>query len=84
MICLGAPKDHETTIGLGELGVVLWGGVRWFTSLWGCLLGLVLMVEGVTNVAPDGGAVLEELICLPSYWQSLTHTFNRQHSHQIH
>ena len=35
LVRLGAPEDHETTIGLRELGVILWGGVRWFTGLWG-------------------------------------------------
>jgi hypothetical protein len=28
LIRLGAPEDHETAIGLGELGVVLWGGIH--------------------------------------------------------
>jgi hypothetical protein len=29
LVRLGAPEDHETVIGLRELDVVLWGGVRW-------------------------------------------------------
>jgi hypothetical protein len=28
-------------------------------------LGLVLLVEGATDVAPDGGSILEEVLCLP-------------------
>jgi hypothetical protein len=65
-ICLGAPEDHEAMIGLGELGVVLRGGVRWLIGLWGWLLGLALLAEGATDVALDGGAILEEVLHLPS------------------
>jgi hypothetical protein len=65
-VCLGAPEDHEVAIDLGELGVVLWSGVRWLASLWGWLLGLALLAVGATDVAPNDGAVLEEVLHLPS------------------
>jgi hypothetical protein len=62
----GAPEDHEIAIDLGELSVVLRAGVHWFTSLRGWLLGLTMLAKGVVDVAPDGGAILEEVIRLPS------------------
>ena len=37
---LGAPKDHEAVLGLGELVVFLLGAVRWVTSLRGRLRAL--------------------------------------------
>jgi hypothetical protein len=64
-ISLGAPKDHEAALGLGELIVFLLGTVHQVTSLWGKLLGLALLAEGATNVNLHGRAVLEEMLWLP-------------------
>jgi hypothetical protein len=64
-VCLGAPEDHEATINLQKLGVILWGGVRRLASLGGRLLGLALLAEGAMDVAPDGGAVFEVLLLSP-------------------
>jgi hypothetical protein len=63
-VCLGSPEDHEATISLQKLGVILWGGVHRLASLGGRLLGLALLAEGATDVAPDGGAVFEEVLLL--------------------
>ena len=65
LIHLGAPEDYEAAIGLEELGVVLRGVVRWLASLWGWLLGLVLLAKGAVDVAPNGGIVFEEVLHLP-------------------
>ena len=67
LVHLGACKDHEAVIDLGELGVVLRGGIRRLTSLRDRLLGLVLLVEGAANVAPNGGVVFEEVLRLPPW-----------------
>jgi hypothetical protein len=64
-ISLGAPKDHEAALGLGELIVFLLGTVRRVTSLWGKLLGLALLAEGATDVNLHGRVVLEEMLWLP-------------------
>ena len=65
LICLGAPKDHEAALGLGELVVFFLGTVHWVTGLWGRLLGLALLAKGATDVALQGGAVLEKMLHLP-------------------
>jgi len=62
---VGAPKDHEVALGLRELSVILLGTSRWVTDLQERLLGLALLAEGTTDVALHGGAVLEEVLCLP-------------------
>jgi hypothetical protein len=64
LIRLGAPEDHEVELGLRELGVLL-GIICSFAGLQGRLLGHSLLAKDATNVAPDGGAVLEEVLCLP-------------------
>jgi hypothetical protein len=66
LVRLGATEDHEVELRLGKLGVLL-GVVRPFTSLPGRLLGHALLAKDATNVAPDGGTVLEEVLCL-SLW----------------
>jgi hypothetical protein len=62
---LGALKDHEAALGLGELIVFLLGTVCWVTGLRGRLLGLALLAEGATDVALHGGTVLEKMLCVP-------------------
>jgi hypothetical protein len=69
LIHLGAPEDHEVELGLGELGVLL-GVVCPFAGLPGRLLGHALLAKDATNVAPDGGVVLEEVLCLPPVEQA--------------
>ena len=64
-ICLGALEDHEATLNLGELIVFLLGTVRRVAGLRDRLLGLALLAEGATDVAPHGSAILEEVLCLP-------------------
>jgi hypothetical protein len=65
LIHLGAPKDHEATLGLRALVVFLLGAVRWVIGLQGRLLGLALLAEGATDVALCGSIVLEEVPSLP-------------------
>jgi hypothetical protein len=69
IVHLGAPEDHEVELSLRELCVLL-GVVRPFAGLQGRLLGLALLAKGDKNVAPDGGAVLEEVLCLPPMEQA--------------
>ena len=59
------PQDHEAAISLGELDVVLQGSIHRLIGLWSWQLGLALLAEGATDVAPNGGVVLEEVLCLP-------------------
>ena len=70
LVGLGAPEDHEAMLGLRELGVFLLGAICWVTSLQGRLLGLALLAEGATDVAPHGSAILEEVLCLPPMEQA--------------
>ena len=65
LVRLGAPKDHEAVLGLGELIVFLLGAVHRVAGLQGSLLGLALLAEGATDVALHGSAVLEEMLRLP-------------------
>jgi hypothetical protein len=65
-ICLGAPKDHEAALSLGELILFPLGAVHQVTGLRGRLLGLALLAEGATDVALHGGVVLEKMLCLPT------------------
>jgi hypothetical protein len=64
-IRLGAFKDHEAALGLGEHIVFLLGAIRRVTGLQGRLLGLALLAEGAMDVAFHGGAVLEKILRLP-------------------
>jgi hypothetical protein len=64
-ICLGAPKDDEAALDLGELVVFLLGTVCRVVNLWGRLLGRALLVEGAKDVALHGNTVLEKMLCLP-------------------
>ena len=64
-IRLGAPKDHEATLGLRELVVFLLGTVHQVAGLRGRLLGLALLAEGATDVALHGSTILEEMLRLP-------------------
>jgi hypothetical protein len=64
-VCLGALEDHEAVLGLWELVIFLLCAYRWVTDLQGRLLGLALLAEGAMDVALYGGAVLEEVLCLP-------------------
>jgi hypothetical protein len=63
-ICLGALKDHEAALVLGELVVFLQGTACRVTSLRGRLLGLALLAKGATDVALHGCVVLEEMLRL--------------------
>ena len=64
-VCLGALEDHEAMISLRKLSVIHQGSVHRLAGLRGRLLGLTLLVEGAMDVAPDGGTILEEVLCLP-------------------
>lgn len=67
LIHLGAPKDHQAPLSLGELGLLLLGTVYRFASLWGRLLGLTLLAEGAIDVAPNGAAIVEEVLPSPPW-----------------
>jgi hypothetical protein len=69
LVRLGAPEDHEVELRLGELGVLL-GIVRRFAGLPSRLLGHALLAKDAMNVAPNGGIVLEEVLCLPPVEQA--------------
>jgi len=64
LVCLGAPKDHEASLDLGELGVLLLGIICWFIGLHSKLLGN-LLAKHPMDVAPNDGVVLEEVLRLP-------------------
>jgi len=67
LIRLGASKDHEAVLGLGELIVFFLGTIRRVASLQGRLLGLALLAEGAMNVALHGSIVLEEILHFPPW-----------------
>jgi hypothetical protein len=60
-VCLGAPKDHQAAIGLGELSVFLKGCFGRVASLRGRLLGSALWAKGATDVAPHSGVVFQDM-----------------------
>jgi hypothetical protein len=66
-IHLGAPKDHEVVLGLGELVVLLLGIVRQVVSLQGRLLGLALLAKGAMDVALHGSTFFEKMHRLPPW-----------------